>query len=331
MTGTDIWGWEGKNVLHQKCGIVFPYLIKNPTGYPLKVSEESEEKFHKGKEYLVEDSKSIPWRFEDWKLMREVRVSKLFICYEGELTSLFQSVMSPTQSKLRIVLDRARWEAVSGISVVRESVEVYPLCPSFDGVTHCLLCHAAIRDNVKEVIFWSTFQVPNNTSLPIEISGGSCSVPIEAAYHQRIKIRPYSGFGFKWCKEALAWKDLVKHPVRTIACQSINLEEPSQRLTATTIYDKEDSSVRYYPKINLRLRASIEIENLLLFHIQFYLLLLGVAFQDDGFVGLKHSQYAIVDTNNPEDFPVENRLIMEDEDGLKIKLSLHFMRVPLCH
>ncbi|MBW0469311.1 hypothetical protein O181_009026, partial [Austropuccinia psidii MF-1] len=81
MTGADIWGREGENVLHQKRGMVSPYLIKNLTGYPLKVSAESEDEFRKGKEYLVEDGKSIPWRFEDWKLMRE-------------------SVMSPTQSKL---------------------------------------------------------------------------------------------------------------------------------------------------------------------------------------------------------------------------------------
>ncbi|MBW0564933.1 hypothetical protein O181_104648, partial [Austropuccinia psidii MF-1] len=53
-----------------------------------------------------------------------------------------------------------------------------------------------------------------------------------------------AGFGYNWCKEAFAWKDLVKHPVRTIACQSINFEEPAWRFTATTIYDKEDSTVQ---------------------------------------------------------------------------------------
>ncbi|MBW0529281.1 hypothetical protein O181_068996 [Austropuccinia psidii MF-1] len=128
-----------------------------------------------------------------------------------------------------------------------------------------------------------------------------------------------------WCKEALAWKDLVKHPVRTIACQSINLEEPAWRFTATTIYDKEDSTVWYYTKLTLCLQAPIEIENSLPSDIQFYLLLL----QDDGIVGLKRSEYAIFNTNNPEDFPVENRLIMEDEDGLKTKLGLHFMCYPV--
>ncbi|MBW0490583.1 hypothetical protein O181_030298 [Austropuccinia psidii MF-1] len=128
MTGTDIWGREGKNVLHQKCGIVLPYFIKNLTGYPLKVSVESEDKFHKGKEYLVED---------------------------------------------------------------------------------------------------------------VEID-------------------------------------------------------------------------RYYPKIALRWRPPIEIENLLPFDIKHYLLLLGVEFQDDGVVGLKRSEYSIVNTNHPEDFPVENWLILED-------------------
>ncbi|MBW0588606.1 hypothetical protein O181_128321 [Austropuccinia psidii MF-1] len=195
MTGTNIWGWEGQNVLHHKRGMMSPYLIKNLTGYPLKVLEESEDKFRKGKEYLVEDGKRIPWQFKDWKLMRE-------------------SVMSPTQSKLRIVLDGARWEAVSGISVVRESDEVYPLRPSLDEVTHCLLCDVAIQDTVNEVTFWSTFQVQNNTSLPIEmcvvddagsiicqpyniVPGSLFSVPIEAAYHQRIKIWPDHQFSHR--------------------------------------------------------------------------------------------------------------------------------------
>ncbi|MBW0509363.1 hypothetical protein O181_049078 [Austropuccinia psidii MF-1] len=72
-----------------------------------------------------------------------------------------------------------------------------------------------------------------------------------AAYHQRIKIRPDPGFGFKWCKEALTWKDLVKHPVRTITCQSIDLEEPAWCFTAATIYDEEDSTVRLRLKLKI--------------------------------------------------------------------------------
>ncbi|MBW0563901.1 hypothetical protein O181_103616 [Austropuccinia psidii MF-1] len=62
-------------------------------------------------------------------------------------------------------------------------------------------------------------------------------------YPLRRHITKELTFGQIWCKEALAWKDVVKHLVRTIACQSIDLEEPAWRFTATTIYDKEDRTV----------------------------------------------------------------------------------------
>ncbi|MBW0584248.1 hypothetical protein O181_123963 [Austropuccinia psidii MF-1] len=124
---------------------------------------------------------------------------------------------------------------------------------NLDGVTHHLLCHVAIRGTVKEVTFWSTFQVQNNNSLPIEIS---CWL---------IFCTHSGGISSKNQYSALfSWKDLVKHPVCTIACQSINLEEPSRSFTAATIYDEEDSTVWYYLEITLCLRAPIEIETLLL-------------------------------------------------------------------
>ncbi|MBW0485044.1 hypothetical protein O181_024759 [Austropuccinia psidii MF-1] len=75
------------------------------------------------------------------------------------------------------------------------------------------------------------------------VPGGFCSIPIEVADHQRIKIWPNTRFGFKWFKEAFTWKDLVKNSVHTIACQSIDLKEPAQCFTAANIYDEEDSIV----------------------------------------------------------------------------------------
>jgi vacuolar protein sorting-associated protein 13A/C len=58
---------------------------------------------------------------------------------------------------------------VGGILVVREGDEVYPLRPSMDKVTHRLLCHVEIIDNIKVVTFRSTFQVRNDTLFPIEM------------------------------------------------------------------------------------------------------------------------------------------------------------------
>lgn len=353
MTGADIWGREGENLLHRKRGVTAPYVIKNFTGYSLKLWAESDDGSLSGKEYVIEDGKELPWRFEDWKSARE-------------------NVSSSSQHTLGLVLQDAGWTSVGGISVVREGEEVYPLRPSIDKVTHRLLCHVEIKDNVKVVTFRSTFQVQNDTLFPIEMgvinnsgalirepyriaSGASCSIPIQAAYHQKIKIRPASSQnGFAWCDKALGWTDLVKQPVRTVVCEATDRQVPPHRFSAATIYDQEDTTVRYYPKITWRLRAPIEIENLLPFDINctvhldknyctllkkgelfpvhivnvMDLMLLGVEFKDEGMVGMK-SQYAVVNTNNPEDVPLENRIKVMDEDGLSLMLGLNYMRYPL--
>ncbi|KAH9459830.1 hypothetical protein Pst134EB_008053 [Puccinia striiformis f. sp. tritici] len=353
MVGAEIWGREGESCLHRKRGVTAPYVIKNFTGYPLNLWAELDDGSHSGEDHVIEDGKELPWRFEDWKSTRE-------------------NVTPSTQHTLGLVLQDAGWTSVGGISVVREGDEVYPLRPSIDKVTHRLLCHVEIIDNIKVVTFRSTFQVRNDTLFPIEMGivnasdtlirepykiapNESCSVPIQAAYHQKIKIRPASSKNtFNWSERGLGWTDLVKQPVRTITCGAANRQEPSHRFSATTIYDQEDSTVRYYPKITLCLRAPIEIENLLPFDINctihidknystllkkgelfpvhivnvMDLMLLGVEFKDEGMIGMR-SQYAVVNTNNPEDVPLENRMSVTDEDGLALNLGLHYMRYPL--
>ncbi|KAI8450966.1 hypothetical protein BY996DRAFT_6432303 [Phakopsora pachyrhizi] len=355
MTSVDIWGRERENVMHKKRGLTAPYMIKNSTGYLLEVWAESDNELRSGTECVIEDGKVIPWRFEDWKSTRE-------------------NVSSSSRNTLGLVLQASGWNSLSGISVLKEGDEVYPLRPRRDKVTHRLLCHVEISNNVKIVTFRSTFQVHNCTMLPIEmcvinnrgdevrapykiVPGESCPVPIEAAYHQKIKIRP-DGFKFGWCNEALSWKDFVKQPVRTIVCHPLEGQEPSHRFVCATVYDREDGTVRYYPNLTLRLRAPIEVENLLPYDIIYRVhlkeqhfaysaflrkggispvhivdpqefLLLAVEFQDESLKSecRQRTQYAIVNTDNPEDFPIENRLPFYDEDGSLLKLGLHYMQL----
>lgn len=356
MTSAEIWGREGDDVLRQSRGMNAPYLIKNRTGYAMKVWTHSDSEHSHPAEHVIEDDSDIPWRFEDWKLMRE-------------------NVSSSSQDSLGLRLQDTNWAPVTGISVIREGEQVYSLQPSIADVTHRLLCHVEIRDNLKVVTLRSTFRVQNDTALPVEmcvigadgkrirnpykiVPGGSCCVPIEAAYHQRIKIRPDVGFGFGWCKEAYTWKDLVKHPVRTISCDAVSGKEPARRFNAATIYDQDDPVVRQYPILTLLLRAPIEVENLLPYDIKYRiylkeqkhtysaflrkggaspvhivdpmdLTLLGIEFQEDGITGFQKSDYSIVNTDNPEDLPIENRLTIHDDDGLTLNLRLHYMRYPM--
>lgn len=110
---------------------------------------------------------------------------------------------------------------------------------------------------------------------------------------------------------------------------------------------------RSYPKLALRLRAPIEIQNLLPFDVRYrvfdknlehnwqsylrkggtapihvaelsHLLLLSVEVQDTVF---QRSEFAIINTDNPEDLPVESTLVLPDAQGLKLNLGVHYQCV----
>jgi vacuolar protein sorting-associated protein 13A/C len=110
---------------------------------------------------------------------------------------------------LGIQLQDTPWEALRGISVDREGEHVLALRPKLDKVSHQLMCEIRLDKNIKVVTFRSTFNVENETSLPIEMiivdahgkaSGGamkidpgqSCPLPLEAAYEKRFRLRPLS-------------------------------------------------------------------------------------------------------------------------------------------
>lgn len=57
-----------------------------------------------------------------------------------------------------------------------------------------------------------------------------------------------------------------------------------------------------------------------------HLLLLSVQVQDSD---LKPSEFAIINTDNPDDFNIEDTLVLTDKQGLKLNLKIHYQFVPL--
>ncbi|GAA5878824.1 hypothetical protein JCM1840_000727, partial [Sporobolomyces johnsonii] len=107
-----------------------------------------------------------------------------------------------------------------------------------------------------------------------------------------------------------------------------------------------------YPRISLRLQAPVEVQNLLPHDIRYrvfdknlehnwtsflreggvspihiaelsHLLLLSVEVQDTVF---QRSEFAIINTDNPEDLPVESDLVLADKDDLKLNLRIHYQK-----
>lgn len=80
-----------------------------------------------------------------------------------------QNVLSSAHDKLGLALQGTAWQELQNISVIREGEYIYPLRPRMDNVTHRLMCQIELRNNIKVITIRSTFQIQNDTSLPVEM------------------------------------------------------------------------------------------------------------------------------------------------------------------
>ncbi|GAA94842.1 hypothetical protein E5Q_01496 [Mixia osmundae IAM 14324] len=351
LTTMAILEQQGESVMRMKRGQNAPFEIRNRTGYPIMLAAESDHKQRRKPAQRLEDGASMPWRFDDWRVMRE-------------------NVNSSSHNSLSVQIEGTAWERLRHINVDREGEQIHALRPKVDNTTHRVMCDIKLQDNVKIVTFRSAFRIQNMTLVPVEMvivdstgkkassvykipPGEYCPVPIEAAYNQKLRIRPDPGFGYLWSSESFDWQDLVKRPSRAIVCKSQE-KEASFRFQCFTEYDRNDPLIRVYPRLTLKLRAPIEIENLLPYDIRYrvydkarehnwtsflrkggvspmhiaelsHLLLLSVELQDTDF---KRSEFAIINTDNPDDLPIEEVLQLEDSAGLKLNLRVNYERHP---
>ncbi|KAJ7786305.1 vacuolar protein sorting-associated protein 13 [Mycena metata] len=273
----------------------------------------------------IPNDETVDWRFDDWKTMRE-------------------HVPSSGQHSVGLQFDGKQWEQLRSIPVDREGEFVFTLRPRTEKYPYRLLVEVKVVDTVKLVTLRSTYQIENLTLYPIELTvvddgghpiqslekvapGEHYSLPIEAVTSNKIRVQPDQGFGYKWCPP-IRWEDLIAKRSFAIKCPHTDPREAAFRFQAWVQTDAEDANSRKYPKINLKLRAPVELENLLPYNLEYriydkdtdqnwrsylrkggvmpvhsveltHLVLLNVEVQDTVF---KPSDFAIINTNQHSDF-----------------------------
>ncbi|KAG0003109.1 hypothetical protein BGZ80_007728 [Entomortierella chlamydospora] len=344
-----------------------PYILRNRTGYPLHVWAESENNtdivVHK-----IQDRASMPWRFDDWRKMRETVASK--------------------KNTLGIQFDGVPWESLKDVPVEQEGRYLYVLRPKLNKVSHRIAVDIRIKNNVKVVTFSSALLVQNATSLPIEVvvadekrkhlssaqkiaPGEDFSVPIEDAYKNRLLVRPDPGFNYNWSLETIFWRDLAtqqqrqqrygsdNQSVSSVSCRPIDdPQQQSFRFQVRGGTDNFDPIAKDYPFMTIRLSAPVEIENLLPYNIRYTVMektspkhsgTVLTSYLRKGGVSPLHtvdvrnlmllsivventpfgpSEYAIVSSHDPDELPVEDTLTLVDPDGLKLMLGISRHVIP---
>ncbi|KAH9835542.1 vacuolar protein sorting-associated protein 13 [Rhodofomes roseus] len=344
-------GQEGDDVLRKARGSYAPYRIYNRTGSSIFVWSDldgsSQLKDTTSKQ--IANGRTIDWRFDDWKTIRE------HVTSSGNNSIGMQFVGKP-------------WEQLRSIPVDREGEYTFSLRPRTDKFAYRLLAEVRVQENTKVVTLRSVYNVVNDTLYPLEVTlvdesgqpmhpvekiapGQDFAVPIEAVNTGRIRVQPDQGFGYKW-SPATRWEDLVTKRRLNLKCPHSDPSEAAFRFQTWVETDASETSPRKIPRITVKLRAPIELENLLPYNLDYriydkntdqnwrsylrkggvmpvhsvelgHLILLNVHVQDTSF---KQSEFAIINTDGNSDFDVENRLILRDSMDRKLDLRLNYVR-----
>ncbi|KAG6890404.1 hypothetical protein C0995_008758 [Termitomyces sp. Mi166 len=350
-TSMKLWGIEGDHSLQKPRGTYAPYRIRNRTGSAILVWSDMDNSLGSKDPGVLKipNDQIVDWRFDDWKTMREH--------------------VSSSQHSIGLQIVGKTWEQLRSIPVDREGEFVFSLRPRTK-YPNRLLCEVKVVDNVKVITIRSAYKVENQTLYPLELTvvddaghpvyslekiapGQDYSLPIEAVAQNRIRIQPDQGFGYKWCS-AVRFEDLLAKKSFTIKCPHTDPKEAAFRFQAWVQIDPYDSAVGRVPKVNLKLRAPVELENLLPYDFEYriydrntdqnwrsylrkggvmpvhsvelgHFVLLNVDIQDSVF---KPSEFAIINTDGHSDFDIENRLTLQDQHNRKLNLKLNYIRYP---
>lgn len=340
-----------QDVLGKPRGVEAPYKVRNYTGFDVSLQSKtpaSDEPLS----LRLEDGKEGPWSFEHWEKMRENLLA------ENQQNNVVVELENSGFDPVKNVQLNREGEFLYSLKPKTDNV-LHRLCVEVslgsDNVKYVTLRSPLEVENATQIpVELGVYDAQDGHLLKIEkiAPGDSRPVPVGAVYEKRALIRPDSGFGYQWSTDQLWWRDLLKRPTKQLVCKGDN-GEPFY-FQAHAQYDKNNPLTRAYPFMKIKLSAPVTIENLLPYDFKYriydkntkkdwsnflrkggvspvhvvelsHLLLLSVDMQDTVF---KASDFSIINPGSNDDFRKENRIVVKDDQGLPLNLSLHYFKIP---
>lgn len=340
-----------QDVLGKPRGVEAPYRIRNYTGFDVQLhskSPTSDEPI----DLRLGDGQEAPWSFEHWEKMRENLLTESNQNYVN--IQLEGSGFDPVKN---VRLNR-EGESLYALRPKTDEI-LHRLCVEVelgtDNVKYVTFRSPLVVENSTHIpVELGVYDAEQGHLLKIEriAPGESRPAPVGAAFEKRILIRPDEGFGYQWCGEQLWWRDLLRRPTRQIVCKGDNGDLFYFQVHAR--FDKTNPLTKSYPFMKVKLSAPLTLENLLPYDFKYriydknnkkdwtnflrkggvspvhvvelsHLLLLSIDMQDTVF---KASDFSIINPGNNEDFRKEGRIVVKDDQGLPLNLTLHYFKIP---
>ncbi|KAG5658037.1 hypothetical protein KAF25_006988 [Fusarium avenaceum] len=340
-----------EDVLDKPRGVEAPYRIRNYTGFDVVVhskSPTSDEPIN----LRLEDGKEAPWSFEHWEKMRENLLTESNQNYVS--IQLEGSGFDPVKN---VRLNR-EGEYLYGLRPKTDDV-LHRLCVEVelgtDNIKYVTFRSPLHVENATEIpVELGIYDAQEGHLLKIEkiAPGESRPAPVGAVFEKRVLIRPDGGFGYQWSNDHLFWRDLLKRPTKQVVCKGENGDPFYFQVHAR--FDKANPLTKQYPYMKIKLSAPVTLENLLPYDFKYriydkntkkdwtnflrkggvspvhvvelsHLLLLSVDMQDTVF---KASDFAIINRGNNENFTKETKLVVKDDQGLPLSLTMKYVQIP---
>ncbi|XWX01808.1 hypothetical protein V2A60_009837 [Cordyceps javanica] len=340
-----------QDVLGKPRGTEAPYKIRNYTGFG--VSLESKSPISEEPITLrLDDGQEGPWSFEHWEKMRENLLTEA-----NQNSAIIQLEASGFDPVKNVLLNR-EGEFLYGLRPKADGV-LHRLCVEVtlgdDNVKYVTLRSPLVVENATQIpVELGVYDTQEDQLQKIEkiAPGESRPVPVGAVYKKIALVRPDGGFGYQWSTDKLWWRDLLDRPTKQLVCKGDNGDPFYFQVHAE--FSKSNPMTRTYPYMRIKLSAPVTIENLLPYDFKYriydkntkkdwsnflrkggvspvhvvelsHLLLLSIDMQDTVF---KASDFSIINPGRSDDFRKETKLIVKDDQGLPLNLSLHYFKTP---
>jgi vacuolar protein sorting-associated protein 13A/C len=143
-------GMNLNSISSSRTSLSAPFLIRNETGFKVKVSWEAQNS-------LINEEEDIPWSFEDLRLIRKVK--------DRSLDSKVHKLTVEVKTGRRDLY----FNQLTNVRIDRVGTTYYSLSPTVKDVSYSLQVDVALRGNIKVVSIRSTVVLVNYSNTSLEV------------------------------------------------------------------------------------------------------------------------------------------------------------------